>query len=525
MNTKIILVLLVISLNYLNADFAFIQNIIKDKDIRLGTIAYGDARNDGVKRFYGIGAYWNDSQCIYEVTLTTYSYVKEIIDYDAESFGSTNIIIDDCREDGKKRLYVARCYRSLLEGIDGKLLEYEYIGGIWKKTKITTVTYGSLFFGISNTPSSVTGFSVTAFKGPAYTKIAIGDARGDGVKRLYFDGIEYTFFQSSSVGTSFSTGKTTILADARNDGKLRLYGGSEDDLLEAEWTGSGWKTTALPGNFSVTHSNIVIGPGRNDGVNRIYTKYVPLYEYLDEISWEDNRWVHRQYKIEEYGEMPLGVGFYKITGAVASNLTVTTVGDGRNDGVNRLYLVDGSPDVDVVVELTWNGNGWDRKDFPLKDKTFISGALFILTVTETPIKTSNFDNSTLSLRQGNSLAKVNKAYTSSGDEYIFAYPQPAYDPSKTQQDKLQPVNNYFKRGEGWASVWYYVDEPGNVNLKVYNIKGELVKILFDGWKDKGEYCEVWTGRNEAEDICGTGLYLINLVTPRGNITKKICIAK
>jgi hypothetical protein len=109
--------------------------------------------------------------------------------------------------------------------------------------------------------------------------------------------------------------------------------------------------------------------------------------------------------------------------------------------------------------------------------------------------------------------------------FVYSFPKDPYDKSKTQQDRLQPVNNYFRRGSGWTTIWYKVDIPGNVSLKLYTITGELVKTLFNGYKEAGEYSELWTGRNDFGDEVGTGIYLLQLTAPGTNVIKKICITR
>jgi len=494
---------------------------------------FGDARNDSINRFYlaGVGAISSmvlyldhgieTGKCIYEVwrDISTGKWEKNIIDYDSVNFSGdiSNIVIADGRNDGVNRLYVLRSYLPTLTGegsilTDPVILEYTWTGSSWTKTVIDTLEWtagwSSRYFALSSESSQTSGASAIES-----TPLAVGKIKGDGINRFYVnlladDIYEYTWTGSSwtkaviYVDTSLTQG-IILISDARNDGKERLYIGYSggglgyySNILEYEWLNNSWNYTQMAGFKNAT--SMVIGEGRNDRINRIYGKHSNKWPYLYEATWENNQWVVREYDLR--------IGREDIMSSVPGDLIVATIGDGHNDGIERIYLVPWFEDT-KICELTWNGNGWNRVDYELGEGDFYrSAALFMIAKTSgSPV--------------------MNKAYTGALREYVFAYPQDPYDKSKTAQDKLQPVNNYFKRGGGWASVWYYVDEPGNVSLKVYNIKGELVKILFDGWKDKGEYCEVWTGRNEAEDICGTGLYLINLVTPRGNITKKICIAK
>ncbi|MEW6041551.1 MAG: hypothetical protein AB1633_08525, partial [Elusimicrobiota bacterium] len=438
-----------------------------------------------------------------------------------------NIIVDDLRNDGINRLYLWWPHPS---GWGQLLCEYTWDGSSWTKVEIKW---------FSPFASSDTSLNI---KKSMETKIAIwghnidsGKIKNDNLKRLYtyYNKYFYEFTWNGSkwveeknqIPTDFNYNIYAVLiADARNDGKNRLYLG-QDKILEYEWTGTAWVSTEiLYYSWSLT---IVIGPGRNDGINRIYRKYIytlPMAEHLDELSWENGTWVNRSYKIEESKETKIKDGFYHVE-APRSALSVATISDGRNDGVQRIYLVDDTGlfpgKENLITELTWNGSGWDIKDYKLNVEKFINTKVFAFFSTITPIK-ANLKMISSGLSDN---VEMKKLYTSDMSEYVFAYPQPAYSSAKTQADKLQPVNNYFKQGSGWTTVWYQVDTPGNVTIKLYTIDGAVVRTLYDGYRGTGEYSDVWTGRSDVGEVVGTGIYLINLTAPGVNVTKKICVVR
>ncbi len=51
--------------------------------------------------------------------------------------------------------------------------------------------------------------------------------------------------------------------------------------------------------------------------------------------------------------------------------------------------------------------------------------------------------------------------------------------------------------------------PGSVTLKIYNLRGELVRALFEGPAPKGTQQHVWDGRDDAGRNCPAGLYLLS----------------
>ncbi|HOM65115.1 MAG TPA: DUF4623 domain-containing protein [Ignavibacteriales bacterium] len=65
-----------------------------------------------------------------------------------------------------------------------------------------------------------------------------------------------------------------------------------------------------------------------------------------------------------------------------------------------------------------------------------------------------------------------------------------------------------------TKIRYYLPEDGNIKLEIYNINGQLVNILYNGYKTKGEYITEFNAEN-----LPAGIYLCRLVTLR--ITKII----
>ena len=80
-----------------------------------------------------------------------------------------------------------------------------------------------------------------------------------------------------------------------------------------------------------------IGPGRNDGLNRVYA--CSLDGNLYELSFANGAWSQRT------------VGVPTVSGEYCTHAVVT---DARGDGQNRLYATRGR----YLVEYTWNGSSW-----------------------------------------------------------------------------------------------------------------------------------------------------------------------
>lgn len=132
------------------------------------------------------------------------------------------------------------------------------------------------------------------------------------------------------------------LGDGRNDGKTRVYGANRDNhLYEYIYNDAYWERTDM-GSVSDDFKVVATGPGRNgDSQNYVYGGWDGggVYEFVWD-SWYST-WSHNS-----------------IGGPGGSNNHARglAIGDGRNDGVTRLYagFWDGT-----TYEYTWNGSGWN----------------------------------------------------------------------------------------------------------------------------------------------------------------------
>lgn len=144
-------------------------------------------------------------------------------------------------------------------------------------------------------------------------------------------------WRMSSVGSTRFANNSIRVGRPRNVGRTRLYVGTlrSARVVEFSWNGSRWRRTSTPlTGLSGEIHNLTIGPGRNDGVRRIYACQVNgTSGNLWEVSWlpGSTRWASRR------------VG-------AASDCKHAEVGEGRNDGVDRVYAARGPE----IREYTWS---------------------------------------------------------------------------------------------------------------------------------------------------------------------------
>ena len=64
-----------------------------------------------------------------------------------------------------------------------------------------------------------------------------------------------------------------------------------------------------------------------------------------------------------------------------------------------------------------------------------------------------------------------------------------------------------------------------VSLRIYNIKGELVKTLLEENLPPGRYDLTWDGTDQNGEKVASGVYLYNLRTPQSQISRKMILLK
>lgn len=239
--------------------------------------------------------------------------------------------------------------------------------------KILKLTLIALFLGLCSMLSGCDGH----FKGPSYYSeyenwdvtnfgrggdytcdvIAIGPLKNDGKDRIYLfqhslecdnHVLEYSFeqgnWQEKEIYTHPSMGATGIIGQGRNDGIDRIYiaysfGSSICTLLELTYSNNSWKIINIDSSSAIG-LGLTIGPGRNDGIHRIYC--VSSNGYILEYTFLNNKWENTE--VGPAGE---------------SSINAISIGTARNDGVRRVYAASNNGH---IYELSYTGSSWDITD-------------------------------------------------------------------------------------------------------------------------------------------------------------------
>lgn len=125
--------------------------------------------------------------------------------------------------------------------------------------------------------------------------------------------------------------------------------------------------------------------------------------------------------------------------------------------------------------------------------------------------------------------KLARSYVFLGDPALFLSGAVAGEITNVQSAKanlifsLKPI--YPNPFNPCATIEYSIAIEGLVNLKIYDIKGRLVKILFTGTKESGSYRITWDGKNEHGISVATGVYFCRLIIGDFQATQKMVLLR
>ncbi|MDP8210115.1 MAG: T9SS type A sorting domain-containing protein [Candidatus Stygibacter australis] len=93
-----------------------------------------------------------------------------------------------------------------------------------------------------------------------------------------------------------------------------------------------------------------------------------------------------------------------------------------------------------------------------------------------------------------------------------------------ENEKLK-IENYPNPFNPETQITFNLPEAEYVNLSVYNLKGQLVKLLADEILPAGKNSLIWNGRNATGRKVSSGVYLVRFKSSNEIATKKIMLIK
>ncbi len=95
-----------------------------------------------------------------------------------------------------------------------------------------------------------------------------------------------------------------------------------------------------------------------------------------------------------------------------------------------------------------------------------------------------------------------------------------------------PAPIYFRLHQSYpnpfnpiCTIRYEIPRRSKVLLRVFDVRGSVVRTLLDGWKNAGAYSQIWDGRGERGQTLPSGVYFCSLETAEFSSTRKTVLLR
>ncbi len=76
-----------------------------------------------------------------------------------------------------------------------------------------------------------------------------------------------------------------------------------------------------------------------------------------------------------------------------------------------------------------------------------------------------------------------------------------------------------------TKIEYEVGSIGNIKIEIYNLKGELVNTIVDGWHNLGSHQVIWNGKDNRDMQVPSGTYIYRLTSSGISFSKTVTLVK
>lgn len=87
------------------------------------------------------------------------------------------------------------------------------------------------------------------------------------------------------------------------------------------------------------------------------------------------------------------------------------------------------------------------------------------------------------------------------------------------------LQNYPNPFNPSTTIEYQIPSAGNVEVNIYNIAGQLVKNISNGFQNGGSYKVNWNSKNNFGQNVSSGIYLFQVKYENTFLTKKLMLIK
>lgn len=113
----------------------------------------------------------------------------------------------------------------------------------------------------------------------------------------------------------------------------------------------------------------------------------------------------------------------------------------------------------------------------------------------------------------------------SGHSEAYVYETTSVSDGVAQPMQVKLNQNYPNPFNPTTNISFYIPESQDVELSIFNVKGQLIKKLVSGELEKGHHNILWNGKNMHSKDVASGIYFYRLKTKSHNQVKKMIMMK
>ena len=201
----------------------------------------------------------------------------------------------------------------------------------------------------------------------------------------------------------------------------------------------------------------------------------------------------------------------------------------ENRCVVHVFLTgDGGPIPDVRVEFSRSVSGRARS-YRWKETTDAQGRATIEIRPESSRSISGYYAVRAVDVAGNTISRWDSVPINGGREITLLLPVGGVarveDESSLPSETLALYPNTPNPFNPSTRIVYRLPEPGQVDLTIYNVLGQQVRVLVREHQSRGRYDVLWDGRDGFGRYVSSGIYFYRLAHPGGAITHRMLLVK
>jgi hypothetical protein len=109
--------------------------------------------------------------------------------------------------------------------------------------------------------------------------------------------------------------------------------------------------------------------------------------------------------------------------------------------------------------------------------------------------------------------------------YDIEYTVSETDQVVVRTERSELMNIYPNPFNPESTIMFSIQNVGNVIINVYNLRGQRVKALVNGYKQDGEHSIVWNGRDDNGRELGSGIYFIRMVAGEDVSVRRVVLLR